>query len=135
MAKLTPIGKITLAVIALLLAYFFVLPALQTAFQGEQIERKREIKVVAFLKTFDRDSAKLQETLREVGEDENLAGIAKITIVNIEAEPGKMEQNNIGAGEVPCFILGNEKFTGFYSIEWFRQRITAVAEEASEPTQ
>jgi hypothetical protein len=135
MVKLTPIGKITIAVIALLLAYFFVFPALQTVFPGDQTVRKREIKVVAFLKTFDNDSAKLQETLREVGQDENLAGIAAITIVNIEAEPGKMEQNNISAGEVPCFILGNEKFTGFYSLEWFKQKITAVAEEASEPKQ
>ncbi|MCX6802547.1 MAG: hypothetical protein NT067_05565 [Candidatus Diapherotrites archaeon] len=135
MVKLTPVGKITLAVIALLLFYFLVFPALQGLLPGDKTERKREIKIVAFLKTFDGDSAKLQETLREVAEDENLSKIAKITIVNVESEPGKMEQNNVSAGEVPCFILGNEKFTGLYSLEWFRQKITAVAEEASGTSQ
>ncbi|MEM0360552.1 MAG: hypothetical protein QXK06_04425 [Candidatus Diapherotrites archaeon] len=132
MVKLTLAGKIVILAISLLLLYFFVLPSILNIIPNDNVKRTREIKVVAFLKTFDSDSAKLQEILRKIGEDENLSKIAKITIVNVEAEPGKMGQNNISEEEVPCFILGSEKFTGFYSLEWFKQRITALAETTKE---
>lgn len=134
MIELTPIGKITIAIIVVLILYFFVLPAVPNPFapEGEAIERTREIKIVAFLKTFDRNSAKLQETFRELKKDGNLQGLLTLSLINIEAEPGKMEQHNIKTDEVPCFILGNEKFYGWHSTEWFKEKILEISKRSQE---
>ena len=129
MVELTPAGKIAVAAAAILLVYFFVLPVLLgLLFPQDNVQREREIKVVAFLKTFDLDSVKLQGTLRELQGDKSLQGMLTMTIVNIEAEPGKMEQHRVNSTEVPCFILGTEKYQGWHSVDWFREKINSIAD-------
>ena len=129
MVQLTPVGKATIAIIALLAAYFLILPLfLGLLFPGDGISRTREIKIMAFLKTFDKDSASLQHTLRQIEQDQNLQHYTEIELINVDAEPGKMEQNNVSSNEVPCFILGNQKFTGAMGEVWFRQKIAQLRE-------
>lgn len=130
MVKLTPIGKITIVLVGVLVFYFLFLPILLGFFfPSENIERKKEIKVVAFLKTFDRESAKLQETLRKIKKDQDLQGLVGLNLVNVDAEPGKVEQHNVERGEVPCFILGNEKYSGWYSEQWFKEKILSLSDQ------
>ncbi len=133
MAELTPMGKIAVAAVALLIGYFFVFPALPGfLFPADSVERKTEIKVVAFLKTFDRDSAKLQETLREIKKDDSLQGLVSLSMINVEAEPEQLGQYNISKEEIPCFILGNQKFEGWHSKKWFEEKIMQAADLNSE---
>jgi len=133
MVELTPVGKITIAVVGLLIFYFLLFPLIMgLIFPAKNIERNSQIKIVAFLKTFDLDSAKLQETLRDVEEDQGLQGLVTMTLINIEAEPGKMEQNNVLDSEVPCFILGNQKFLGVQSSSWFKEKIIELADVNAE---
>jgi len=129
MVSLTPAGKTAVAIIALLVFYFFLLPVIPNPFAGPEIERTREIKIIAFVKSFDSESAKLQQALWELNLDENFAGLLKISVTNIEAEPGKMEQNNISPGEVPCFIIGTEKFQGWHSADWFKEKTLELVTE------
>ena len=127
MVELTPVGKISIAVVAGLVFYFFVLPLLAgILFPQEKVERSSEIKLVAFLKTFDFESARLQETLRALEADKNMQHAIRLDVINIDAEPGKMSQNSISREEVPCFILGNKKYTGWHSLDWFKERITSL---------
>jgi len=129
MVELTPAGKIAIAAIVIVLVYFFVLPIiLGFLFPADNVERTREIKVVAFLKTFDMDSAKLQETLKELEADKSLQGMFTMTLINIEAEPGKMQQHKVTSIEVPCFILGSEKYLGWHSAVWFKNKINSIAD-------
>jgi len=130
MVELTPVGKISIAIVAGLVFYFFALPLLVgLLFPQEKVERSSEIKLVAFLKTFDFESARLQETLRELEADKNMQRAVKLDVINVDAEPGKMSQNNISREEVPCFILGNKKYTGWHPLGWFKEKITMLARQ------
>jgi len=132
MVSLTPAGKVAAAIIALLVFFFFVLPVIPNPFAGPEIERTREIKVVAFLKSFDAESAKLQQSLWELSQDENIARLVNISVINIEAEPGKMEQNNVNQEEVPCFIVGTEKIQGWHSADWFKEKVLELTTEEEQ---
>jgi len=129
MVSLTPAGKAAVAIVALLIFYFFVLPIIPNPFADPEIERSREIKILAFVKSFDSESAKLQQALWELNHDGNFSGLLNVSVTNIEAEPGKMEQNNVSPSEVPCFIVGTEKIQGWRSTDWFKEKILELITE------
>lgn len=133
MVELTPVGKIAIVIAVGLAFYFFLFPLLEgILFPQEKVERSTEIKVIAFLKTFDFDSARLQGTLRELEADKNMQGKVRVDIINIDAEPGKMKQHNVTEKEVPCFILGNRKYEGWHALDWFKNRVTILASLANK---
>ncbi len=128
MVKLTLAGKIVIGIIAL--AFLCILFSLITGFIAAGSEKplgKKLVKVFAFVKTLDENSARLNKVLAELKNDPELKDIFSYEIIVVDVEKEKAAKFAIQEEDVPCFILGNQLISGVPEKNWLKTKILEIA--------
>ena len=129
---LTLAGKILIGIALVCVIYFaiFVIPAMFAGKTGITIIGRSKVKLIAFVKTSDEESATLNKILAELANDPTLKNIFTYEIVVVDVEKAKAEKFAVTEKDVPCLIIGNEKVVGTKNKSWLRKKILSVAKQS-----
>ncbi|GEM_PF-3370857 len=124
MARLTPLGKAVIAIIALVVVAFIASNFLFLFKpQEEPGESTQELNVILVGKSFDENTNYLQSLFLELLEDRELGELFRLTVIDAELEPGKVEALGMNAEELPCYVIGTEKKCEIYTRQWYELKI------------
>ncbi len=124
MAKLTPLAKGLIAVIVIAIIAFIALQFLSMQPNNQtQGTSSQKLNVILVGKSFDSNTLYIQQTLSELLEDPKIGPLFKLTVIDADLEPQKVEALGFKQKELPCYLIGTEKHCELYSKQWFELKI------------
>src|SRR3989338_1424548 len=129
MARLTKMGKLALLAVVLIVVLaiasviFSIIFPSPVSHEAQQEEGK--VKVQVFASSFDRDSVKMVENLRDLAQEEGMKGVFSYEITNVLKSPEIAQKE--GVNETPTVSISSEKYSGLQTIDWLREKILEKA--------
>ena len=155
MVKLTLLGKIVVAVVVILVVVFVVIPMVfspaldfelqpktQTTTEQQSFFPKIEfpsffppaqktgeikIEVKLFLRANDSVSLEIITILKEISKNTEFQGKFSYELLDVDRNPEIAKK--FGITSTPAYIIGNEKYVGLASQEWFENKLRELIQK------
>lgn len=126
---LKPFVKVSIVLLLIFSLFFFAvfLPQFISQNITQDPKAKSRIKLVAFLKSDEPESAKFEQMLKKLSSEPELSEIFAYEIIFADVNPEKLRPYGIELRQTPCFILGKEILSLSTDEAWLKTKIIALS--------
>ncbi|MCX8189731.1 MAG: hypothetical protein N3F05_00685 [Candidatus Diapherotrites archaeon] len=126
---LKPFVKVSIVLLLIFSLFFFAvfLPSFINQSITQDPKAKSKIKIIAFLKSDDSESARFEQMLKKLSLDKELAEKFTYEVIFVDISTEKLNAYGIELKQVPCFILGNETLSLSLDEMWLKSKIIALS--------